>query len=326
MPPKTIETEVLTEPARPLTVPTPKGRAVWVVVGALLLLACAWAGLRVGRTELAPLSGPSTGWTEAKDKQALADYLGRNVRTAGFEVAVGTVAKKQNYWGMARGKGINIDTVIGFNPDMAHVEAYVGRAVLLPNQVGTLHQVMPGDTVGSVEKDYGVAAGTLRAANRVGWMGLRPGEVVFLPGARPRQFTPAMQALWEGRDFFRSPLAGRFTSFVGVRVDPFTGEKKHHNGVDIRAPFNALVAAAADGTVSLAGWNGGFGKCVVIEHANGLKTLYGHMNTLLVHVGEKVKQHQFIGRVGATGRTTGPHLHFTIWKDGKLQDPLKYLW
>ena len=326
MPPKAVETEILTEPARPLTVPAPKGRGVWVVVGALMLVTCVWAWLRVGRTELGPLQGPSTGWVAAKDKQALADYLERNVRTVGFGVTVGTVAKKQNYWGMARGKSINIDTVIGFNPDMEHVEAYIGRAVLLPNQVGTLHQVQPGDTVGSVEKDYGVASGTLRANNRVGWMGLRPGEVVFLPGARPRQFTPAMLALWQGRDFFRSPLAGHFTSFVGVRVDPFTGEKKHHNGVDIRAPFNALVAAAADGTVSLAGWNGGFGKCVIVDHASGYRTLYGHLNAILVKPGQHVSQYQYVGRVGMTGRTTGPHLHFTIWKNGKLQNPLKYLW
>jgi murein DD-endopeptidase MepM/ murein hydrolase activator NlpD len=76
----------------------------------------------------------------------------------------------------------------------------------------------------------------------------------------------------------------------------------------------------------LAGWNSGFGKCVIIEHANGLRTLYGHLNTVMVHVGQKVKRNQYIGRVGSTGRTTGPHLHFTIWKDGKLQDPLKYLW
>lgn len=113
---------------------------------------------------------------------------------------------------------------------------------------------------------------------------------------------------------------------MGTRVDPFTGEKRFHNGVDIRAPFNALVAAAADGTVALAGWNDGFGKCVVIDHAQGYRTLYGHLNAILVHVGETVKQHQLIGRVGMTGRTTGPHLHFTIWKNKKVQDPMKYLW
>ena len=326
MPPKSIETEVLTDVSRPVPLVAPPSRWVWIAIGFALCCVAGFTWLRVGRTALPPLQGPSTSWTEAKDKQALAEYLDSNVRCPGFATVVETVAKKQNYWGLARAKAINIDTIIGFNPDMEHVEAYIGRAVLVPNQLGTLHQVQPGDSVGSVERDYGLKPGQLRAANHVGWSGLRPGEVVFLPGARPRQFTPAMQSLWEGRDFFRSPLAGRFTSFLGTRTDPFTGEHKHHNGVDIRAPFNALVAASADGTVSLAGWNGGFGKCVIVEHGNGYRTLYGHLNAILVHQGQHVSQYQYIGRVGMTGRTTGPHLHFTIWKNGKLQNPLKYLW
>jgi murein DD-endopeptidase MepM/ murein hydrolase activator NlpD len=157
-------------------------------------------------------------------------------------------------------------------------------------------------------------------------MGIKAGQVLFLPDVRPRQHTPEMAALYEGRDFLRSPLAGKFTSFVGTRTDPFTGEHRHHNGVDIKAPFNALVAASADGTVSLAGWNSGFGKCVIIDHAQGYRTLYGHLNVILVHQGQQVKQFQYIGKVGMTGRTTGPHLHFTIWKDGQLRNPLKYLW
>lgn len=326
MPPKSVQKEVLTEVSAPPSVSAPQIRLLWagLALAVLVVLSLGWFWL--GRTALPALSGPSTGWTEAKDKQVLAAYLERGVKVPGFTVAVGVVAKKQNYWGMARANRINIDTVIGFNPDMEHVEAYVGRPVLLPNQVGTLHQVQAGDSVASVEKDYKLDPGAVRKANRVGWGGLRPGEVLFLPGARPRQFTPAMQALYAGRDFFRSPLAGQFTSFVGVRVDPFTGAQRHHNGVDIRAKFNALVAAAADGTVSLAGWNDGFGKCVIIDHEQGYRTLYGHLNAILVHPGQRVKQFQYIGRVGMTGRTTGPHLHFTIWKDGKLQNPLKYLW
>jgi murein DD-endopeptidase MepM/ murein hydrolase activator NlpD len=189
-----------------------------------------------------------------------------------------------------------------------------------------LHQVVEGQTPESIEKDYGLISGTVRAANRVGLLGLRPGEVLFLPGVAPRQLTGRMQDLFSRRNFFRSPIAGRYTSLLGKRVDPFTGAIRHHNGVDIKAQFNSLVAAAADGTVVLAGWNDGFGKCVIIDHAQGFRTLYGHLNEILVHVGQKVKQHQPIGRVGITGRTTGPHLHFTIWKDNKLQNPLNYLW
>jgi murein DD-endopeptidase MepM/ murein hydrolase activator NlpD len=309
---------------RPLPV---RARAVWPWY-ALLTLALATGGMwwRIGRSPLPPLGGASTTWVQAKDKQALADYLNAQVKADGFQALVHTVSKKENYWGLARSRQVDIDTVVGFNPDMQRLEAYLGRAVLLPNVTGTLHQVQPGETPASIEKDYGLDAGDLRANNRVGWLGLRAGQVLFLPDVRPRQYTPEMAQLYEGRDFLRSPLAGKFTSFVGTRTDPFTGEKRHHNGVDIKAPFNSLVAASADGRVALAGWNSGFGKCVIIDHAKGYRTLYGHLNSILVRQGEQVKQFQYIGRVGMTGRTTGPHLHFTIWKDGKLQNPLKYLW
>jgi murein DD-endopeptidase MepM/ murein hydrolase activator NlpD len=272
------------------------------------------------------LEGGIQTWTALEQKQALADYLNRNIRIPGFKAETVVVAKKQNYWSLARGAKVNIDTIVGFNPDMQHLNAYVGRPVLLANQRGALHQVAPGESLAGIEERYGLERGTLRQVNRLGWLGPRSGQVLFLPGVAPKQLTPEMQAIYDQRNFFRSPLAGKYTSLLGTRHDPFTGFSKHHNGVDIKAPFNSLVAAAADGTVSLAGWNSGFGKCVIIEHADGYRTLYGHLNTILVKQGQKVKQYQFIGRVGSTGRTTGPHLHFTIWKNGSLQNPLKYLW
>jgi murein DD-endopeptidase MepM/ murein hydrolase activator NlpD len=265
-------------------------------------------------------------WTSLQDKQALAAYLNKTVRQADFSVEIVTVKKRQTYWTLAKAAKLNIGTIVGFNPDMQHLNAYVGRPLLLPHSKGTLHQVSAGQTPESIEKDYGLAAGTVLAANRVGWLGLQAGQVLFLPGVAPKQLTAPMQQLFAQRDFFRSPLAGHYTSMMGKRTDPFTGVQRFHNGVDIGAPFNSLVAAAADGTVILAGWNGGFGRCIIIKHAQGYKTLYGHLNQILVHMGQKVKQHQLIGRVGMTGRTTGPHLHFTIWKNDRVQDPLKYLW
>ncbi|HTB23248.1 MAG TPA: M23 family metallopeptidase [bacterium] len=265
-------------------------------------------------------------WSNLQDKQALAAYLTRTVRQADFEVEIVTVKKRQSYWTLAKQAKLNIGTIIGFNPDMQHLNAYVGRPLLLPNQRGSLYQVGATETAESIEKDYGLLSGTVRAANQVGWLGLSQGQVLFLPGVAPKQLTAPMQEIFAKRDFFRSPLAGHYTSMMGKRVDPFTGVTRFHNGVDIGAPFNSLVGAAADGTVVLAGWNGGFGKCVIIKHAQGYRTLYGHLNAILVHVGQKVKQHQLIGRVGMTGRTTGPHLHFTIWKNDRVQNPLNYLW
>jgi len=87
-----------------------------------------------------------------------------------------------------------------------------------------------------------------------------------------------------------------------------------------------LIGASRGGTVISTGWMGGYGKAVIVKHDNGFKTLYGHMSKILTKKGRKIKAGSVIGRVGSTGVSTGPHLHFTMWKDGKLINPLKYLW
>jgi murein DD-endopeptidase MepM/ murein hydrolase activator NlpD len=304
--------------------PAPK-RWAWLLLG--LLVAAGLGLFWLSRSRGPALSGTPDTWTEAAQKSAVAAYLNSHVRLPGYKAEAVQVQKSENYWSLARKHGISIDTIVGLNPDMRHMNAYVGRWVLVANTRGAMHQVQAGQTAESIEKEYGLEPGAVKTANRLGWFGrLNPGQLLILPGVRPRPLNPDMQAIYDRRNQLRSPLAGKYTSLVGTRTDPFTGSVRHHNGVDIKAPFNSLVAASAAGTVSLAGWNSGFGKCVIIEHGNGLRTLYGHLNTVLVKQGEKVKQFQYIGRVGSTGRTTGPHLHFTIWKDGKIQDPLKYLW
>ncbi|MGH7441454.1 MAG: M23 family metallopeptidase [bacterium] len=304
-------------------------RIVFLILGLVVLALLAGGGALVWHRGLSPVPdqpGNLLSWSSVQQKRVLADYLNRNVLEPDFKVGVVAIKRHQNYWSLAKTAKININSIIGFNPDFKELSAYVGRPVLLPRERGALYQVAAGDTAVGIERRFKLAAGTVKSTNRVGWRGLSPGQVLFLPGSAPEELTAGMHQLIAQRDFFRSPLAGHFTSMMGERVDPFTGVIRFHNGVDIGAPFNTLVGAAAAGTVILAGWNGGFGKCVIIRHAHGYRTLYGHMNQLLVHVGEKVRQHQFIGRVGMTGRTTGPHLHFTIWKNGKVQNPLKYLW
>lgn len=300
---------------------------LWLGTGVLGLLVVAY--LLLPKTRLVEEPAPEGDiryWVKRDAKEALAEYLQPRVLVPGFELKVVQVRAGQNYWGIAREHGLSIDDLVGHNLDMQHLNAYIGRALLLSRHPGSLHQVREGESVAGIEADYGLAPGTVAEANRLVLGSVRPGQVLFLPKAKPRQFTPEMAELYAGRDFFRSPLAGTYTSLLGARVDPFTGDYRVHNGVDIKAPFNSLVAAAADGRVVEAGWKGGFGKAVVIDHKDGYRTLYGHLNVILVQAGQQVRQHQYVGRVGMTGRTTGPHLHFTIWKDGRLRDPLKYLW
>lgn len=125
--------------------------------------------------------------------------------------------------------------------------------------------------------------------------------------------------------FFRAPIdSGRITSYYGTRKDPFNKHKKFHSGVDILAKIDTAVRAAESGTVIFAGDKGKLGKAIVIDHGNGLRTVYGHLNRFLTTNGRKVRRGEIIAGAGNTGRSTAPHLHFTVMQNGQTVDPLLY--
>ena len=116
------------------------------------------------------------------------------------------------------------------------------------------------------------------------------------------------------------------TSAYGVREHPIQGIVKEHSGIDIgNATYGSPVVAAADGVVTYAGWLGGYGNCVMINHGNGLVTLYGHGNKILTELHKEVKQGDLIMEVGSTGNSTGPHLHFEVRVNGSCVNPLNYV-
>ena len=112
--------------------------------------------------------------------------------------------------------------------------------------------------------------------------------------------------------------------FSPNRVNPVTGVLRPHTGTDVGAGYGEPVWAADGGTVIMAEYNGGYGNCVIISHGNGVNTLYGHMSSILVSSGQKVSRGQQIGRIGSTGNSTGPHLHFEVLIDGVAVDPMQY--
>ncbi len=126
-----------------------------------------------------------------------------------------------------------------------------------------------------------------------------------------------------GADFgsLVAPVSGGITSWFGYRDDVEGVGSSYHQGIDIGAAEGTPIGAAGAGTVTQAGWNGGYGYSVTLDHGNGLETLYGHMSEVLVAVGDVVSQLQTIGLVGSTGNSTGPHLHFSVIKDGEQVDP-----
>jgi murein DD-endopeptidase MepM/ murein hydrolase activator NlpD len=132
---------------------------------------------------------------------------------------------------------------------------------------------------------------------------------------RERGYTPSV---W--------PVSGKLESGFGGRRNPFGGSSfEFHTGQDIEAAMGAPVVAGASGKVTLVGWQNGYGQLVVIDHGGGLTTRYGHLSHIDVAQGQQVERAQFIGRVGSTGRSTGPHLHYEVRINDEPVNPLQYL-
>jgi murein DD-endopeptidase MepM/ murein hydrolase activator NlpD len=134
---------------------------------------------------------------------------------------------------------------------------------------------------------------------------LRSANAMELHSDRARWIQPsARPSIW--------PVAGRLTGAFGGRMDPFSGEGAFHTGVDISAPPGTPVRVTADGVVTAASWEGGYGLLVKIDHGGGVSTYYGHLSRSMVQAGQAVRLGQIVGEVGATGRATAPHLHYEV--------------
>jgi murein DD-endopeptidase MepM/ murein hydrolase activator NlpD len=121
------------------------------------------------------------------------------------------------------------------------------------------------------------------------------------------------------------PVRGWFSHGFGWRNDPWTGEREFHRGMDIVADLGTEVRAPADGVVSLASRRSDYGKLIDLSHGYGYVTRYAHLSEILVRPGQRVHRGDVIGRVGSTGRSTGPHLHYEVFRDGRRVNPWKYL-
>lgn len=155
--------------------------------------------------------------------------------------------------------------------------------------------------------------------------------VLQIEAARQEQsFQELAQAIEGRRNRWAStpsiwPVKGWMTSGFGRRISPFTGEPAMHRGIDISAPENTPLVAPANGVVVRAGWDGGLGNAIRIDHGYGYATMYGHLAKINVHVGQRVKRGQVIGLVGTTGLSTGPHLHYEVVVNLVPTNPLRHI-
>lgn len=192
------------------------------------------------------------------------------------------------------------------------------RLVILPI-TGISHTVKSGDTVASIAKKYKGNADEIARYNGIEGEELFAGQVVIVPdgeiAAPPAAKKPVRSGASTGSSLASTGYSGGVT-FVrpanGIKTQGVHG----HNGIDIGGPVGSSIFAAAGGTVIVAkadgGWNGGYGNYIVVDHGGGVQTLYSHLSSVAVSVGQKVSQGAVIGGLGNTGKSTGPHLHFEV--------------
>jgi murein DD-endopeptidase MepM/ murein hydrolase activator NlpD len=211
------------------------------------------------------------------------------------------------------------------------------------------HVVRRGETLSTIAASYGSSAQALKSVNRIKDPDhLRAGQTLRIPTADAlavdepehsskssdralflgvqRHLDRHSHPIGRGRRGFIWPAEGTLTSMFGTRGPVMGGGSvRLHAGIDIAVPAGTPIRAAQEGIVVFAAYNGAYGKAIKLDHQNGYSTLYAHNARNLVHVGQSVKVGQVICLSGNTGRSTGPHLHFEVHKDGWPVDPLEYL-
>ena len=217
----------------------------------------------------------------------------------------------------------NISTLIAVNNISNARKLQVGEVLKVPSTDGLVHTVLKNESLNGIASKYGVSVETLLDVNDLSTSVLKAGQNLFIPGARLDSYSLKM-ALGE---LFKCPITAkwRLSSAYGYRNDPITGVRKFHTGMDMAAPTGTPVKAALDGKVVAVSFNQVYGNYVIVSHINGYQSLYAHLHAATVKVGQRLNQGDKLGLVGSTGYSTGPHLHFTVYKNGKLVSPHELL-
>lgn len=261
------------------------------------------------------------------------------------------IQKGDNFWNISKANSISVNQIEILNPDLDPDKIFPGdKLVLKPMDPvldviieleNTIVESIPFNNV--YRKDNNLYKNQRRTIKRgvegkkeVSYnINLLNGYQSFLEVESEKVLKEPVNAIVRigtktsvsrgGRINYGVVSGKRISSLYGYRIHPITGRKRYHDGLDIAATHGNAVYAYSSGKVVQAGWNGGYGYQVLIDHGNGLKTRYAHLSKIYVRIGQKVGTGERIGAVGSTGNSTGPHLHFEVIKNGWTQNPLNYI-
>ncbi|BBM89502.1 hypothetical protein COTS27_01204 [Spirochaetota bacterium] len=237
-----------------------------------------------------------------------------------FRTSGHVIKKGESLWSISQKYQVSIDSLITLN-NIENVHTLKpGQALNIPKYSGVYHNVKKGESLYSISQYYNVRTEdvvTLHANRDF----LSPQQKVFVKNVR---IHPSQRRKLFG-NLFLLPLSGILTSSYGIRLHPIKNRMLFHTGIDLAAAYGHPVRSALAGRVISVSHQGGYGNRIVIKHALGYQTTYSHLSRFNVKKGQSIKRGQIIGRIGNSGLSTGPHLHFEIKHRNRFVNPIQFL-
>jgi len=230
------------------------------------------------------------------------------------------VKEKENFWIVLAKCSLDMDTLMSVNNLTSPYQVVPGTLLYIPNMRGV---IVSGNDWPSAKRMLVEEKIDIRFVRAVNKSESLDKEFLFIPCGKVSRIE---RSLFLGTAFVSPVRNGRKTSEFGTRRDPFNSKRKEfHRGIDIGCPIGTEVRASRNGRVIYTGCQDGYGNLVIIEHEYGYQSYYGHLSRFKVKVGDAVDTNQIIALSGNTGRTTGPHLHFEIGKNGRSVNPSAFI-
>lgn len=242
------------------------------------------------------------------------------------QVMVLKVEKGESFWSIGKDLDLDVELIAAMNDLTPEAPLQIGQVLVLPADRTFVYRVQEGDNLWALAHKFKASQNQIILENELTDIEkLQVGQSLIIPlPVRKEESQLAMsKEFYPSRGFrtafFKWPVNGVISSSFGPR------DGRIHEGLDIAKESGSSIKAARGGRVAFAGWRGAYGKAVIIDHGDGVRTLYAHASKLLVSEGEHVSTGQLVARVGNTGRSTGPHIHFEVLYQGTALDPLKFL-